>query len=163
MLLTIAALGCSNQAVGPAETFVVGFQDSRVRNMSLEEPDARGIWYERVDDNAIRFRPEDLDVITRAVEGFSYEVLPPDRSVYYIEPIQKEFLKRLDEAGIEYEVTKYGDLGSQPERGAFHTVVWPDGRDAVEWIVWSAEDSAEVERIQEALEHDLMWGEIAVE
>jgi hypothetical protein len=85
--LGLAALAFADSA----EVVTVGFQDSQVRRMTLEELDQRKIWYEPAGDNAIRFKPEDVGEITQIVEELTYEILPPERSANYVEPVLTEF------------------------------------------------------------------------
>lgn len=147
LCLGFAALAYGEAEADLTEVVTVGFQDSQVRCMTIEELDQRKIWYEPAGDNAIRFRMEDAGEITHIVEELAYEVLPPERSVNYVEPVLTEFLKRLDDANIPYEVVEYG---------AFDILGESDGL-PVEWVVWTEEHSAEVARIREVLDKDMLW------
>jgi hypothetical protein len=98
-LVTLAYAEPAADSVG---LMVVGFQDSQVRHMTLNELDQRKIWYEPAGDNAIRFRAGDLEDVTRIVKKFTYEILPPDRSASCDEPVLTEFLRRLDKERVGF-------------------------------------------------------------
>ena len=151
LCLGFAALACAEPGAEATEVITVGFQDSQVWLMTLKELDHRKIWHEPAGKSAIRFRMDDAEEITEIVEELTYEVLPPERSANYAEPLMTQFLKRLDEADVPYDVVEYGDLDIQPgER---------DGL-PVEWVVWPEEYSAEVDRIRRALDQDGLWDDL---
>lgn len=119
--------GCTSNSA----TDNIHLQSAELRVALSEDLKHRGIWYENIGQDSIRFKKTDKETVVKALEDISNTFLPIGRSASYAPHLQKIFKERLNKAGILYRTQVH---------------------DGMEWIIWSEVDKKTVHEIENGIQ-----------
>jgi hypothetical protein len=111
------------------ENITLPFEPEEVRNVLPAALERDGLWFKRVSDREFTFLKKDIPRVLEIGEEISSSFLPSERSFSCEGDYCEIFLRRINEAGVPYEIVKFMEI---------------------DWIVWEEKDAEEIARIEEA-------------
>ena len=130
------------------DTIDIGFQDTVVMNQTLNQLSSKNIWFKKEKHNLYTFKKDNVPTIIEVTKKITNDIIPNGRSANYSKYLHNQFVNKLTDASIPYNIVTYGDL--------MQTEIQTKQGFTTQWVVWPQKYTNQVNKIQKDIEASML-------